>query len=324
MKRGRVVCIGEAIVDLVRERPGDALEEGQSFAAHFGGSLANAAVGASRFGAATGFVGAVGDDAWGSWLRRRLVEERVDVTWLATVEGAQTPHAFVTVSSDGEPSFAFYGDSDLVAAAAARIAEPLAGEAGVLLFGSDGLLGSAARELTARARELARDRAWQLVYDPNLRPARWSDPATMRGVAGAEVAGCSLVKCNREEATALTGASEPADAASVLLARGAGVAVVTLGAGGALLAIPDGEPLHVPAPVPVARSLDATGAGDCVTAVLAAALAARAGPAALPEVLALAMQTAARVVSIRGALAGLPDAGDARAALEDTLSRQRH
>jgi fructokinase len=318
--RGRVVCIGEAIVDLVRERRAASLEEGDSFAAHFGGSLANAAVGAARFGAETAFVGGVGHDAWGQWLRTRMVEEGADVTWLRAVEGAQTPHAFVTVSSEGEPSFAFYGAADLVGAPADRIAEPLAGEPGVLVLGSDGLLTEAGRELTARARKVARDRGWQVVYDPNLRPARWSDHVAMLRLAAAEIAGSRLVKCNEEEAAALTGVVEPADAAPALVALGAGCAVVTLGARGAVLAV-EGELHHSPAHEVEAR--DATGAGDCVTAVFAAALAAGAGGAELRAVLALAMRTAPGVVTARGALAGLPDAGEARASLAHALSNIR-
>ena len=64
--------------------------------------------------------------------------------------------------------------------------------------------------------------------------------------------------------------------------------------------------------------VDATGAGDSVTGVLAAALAAG-GPAALEPALAVAMRTAAGVVASSGAIAGLPPAAHARAALAAAL-----
>jgi sugar/nucleoside kinase (ribokinase family) len=98
---------------------------------------------------------------------------------------------------------------------------------------------------------------------------------------------------------------------------GAAAAVVTLGADGIAVACGEDEPLHVPAHA--ARVLDATGAGDAVTAVLAAGLAHGAGREQLVDVVRLATQIAARVVEVRGALGGLPPAVEARALLQATL-----
>src|SRR3954468_14905945 len=100
-----VLCLGEALVDLVCERPVSSLSEAESFVPHPGGAMANVAVTAARFGATVSLAGGAGEDAFGSWLRDRLAGEGVGLEWFALVPGAPTPVAFVSVDASGEPSF---------------------------------------------------------------------------------------------------------------------------------------------------------------------------------------------------------------------------
>ncbi|MCC2665869.1 MAG: PfkB domain protein, partial [Geminicoccaceae bacterium] len=104
-------CLGEALVDLICERPVDSLTEADSFSPHFGGALANVAVAAARAGADAGLAGAAGDDDWGRWLRARLEDEGVDLEFFDLAEGAQTPVAFATVDRSGRQSFQIYGEA---------------------------------------------------------------------------------------------------------------------------------------------------------------------------------------------------------------------
>src|SRR3954469_23904759 len=154
-----ILCLGEAIVDLVCERELSEPGEADHFVPHPGGALANAAVAARREGGDAALLGGVGDDAWGSWLRERLWHERVDVRWLSTVEGLATPVAFVTFDWEREPSFAIYGEGipETTRAAAAHLDEALAVGA-ALVFGSNTLVGEPEREVTLRARRAARDK----------------------------------------------------------------------------------------------------------------------------------------------------------------------
>ena len=124
-----IVCLGEAIVDLICERELSEFGEADRFAPHPGGALANVAVAASREGASAGLLGGVGDDPWGSWLRERLWHERVDVSSLETVAGLMTPVAFVTFDWEREPSFSVYGEGigETMAAAAGHLDEAIAG-----------------------------------------------------------------------------------------------------------------------------------------------------------------------------------------------------
>lgn len=315
----RVVCLGEALVDLVCEQPVARLGEAPAFVPRLGGSLANIAIAAARFGARVEMLGGAGDDEWGRWLRDGVAAQGVGVERFVLMPGAGTSHAFVAVSDHGEPSFAFYGDDERPAAYAGPDLDPaLAGDPGVLVVGSDTLLGAAEREVTMRAVELARERDWLVVCDPNLRPNRWASDDEMLETIRALVGGTTVVKCNVHEAEALTSLAGAEAAGRALLALGPRAVVVTRGGEGGLVVASDAAE---PVPARDAVLVDATGAGDSVAGVIAAGLAAGAAPtpAALAPVLEVAMDAAARVVSVWGATAGLPPASEARERLARAL-----
>src|SRR3954470_4592956 len=96
-----LLFLGEAIVDLVCERPAAGIGEADHFRPHFGGAVANASVAAARNGGTVALAGGAGRDAWGEWLWDRLAAELVDLRWFKLVEGLRTPIAFVTVDEGG-------------------------------------------------------------------------------------------------------------------------------------------------------------------------------------------------------------------------------
>lgn len=313
MTAGRVVCLGEALVDLVCERPVPSLGDADFFVPRPGGSLANIAVCAARFGAPVEMLGGAGDDEWGRWLRERIAAEGVGVERFLLMPGAGTSLAFVSIAADGEPSFAFYGDPERPAAHAEDDLEPaLDGAPGVLVVGSDTLLGQAEREVTMRAAALGHERGWQVLSDPNLRPKRWPDDETMLKVIRELVAEATVVKCNEGEALALGRAREVEAAGAALLELGPEAVVITRGGHGALVISASGiESVKGRA----AEVVDATGAGDCVAGVIAAGLAGGVDPRRLAPVVEVAMEAAAGIVATWGATAGLPPAAEARALL---------
>lgn len=310
----RVVCLGEAIVDVTAadlpadlEALGDSLD-GPVRGERFGGSIANVALGATRFGARAELLGGAGADRRGRFLRAALAEAGVGVEGFALIEGIETSRAVVTLDAAGEPSYEFAGEPiEPLLAAAPRLDRALGGEPGLLVVGSDTLVDPPVRELTHRAAALAGERGWRVLYDPNLRPNRWDDRETMLEVVGSLLPAAGAVKCNAAEASELTGERQPGAALTALQALGPELVVITGGGEGVLGGWRGHEPVRLPAPS--ARVVDATGAGDSVTAVLAAALAVDAPASALPDVLAAAQRAAAGVVASHGAIEGLPAEG---------------
>jgi fructokinase len=298
--------VGEALVDFVSESAVERVTEARAFLPSFGGSQANVAIGAARFGARSALVGCAGTDAWGAWLRAGLESEGVDVSMFELRNDVQTTMAFIALSPEGEPSFSIYGGAKqgFLRDDLRRLVERTPG--GVLAFGSDALIAPRDRELLEPLKAAAVKRGWRVLYDPNLRGDRWADRGKMLELARAALDDVTVVKANAPEASALTGEGDHASAAAALVQLGPPQALVTAGGDGAFLATRNGV-THIAAQPAVVT--DATGAGDAVAAVLAAGLA-RTGEvtAALAEA---AMLVAARVVAVRGALTGLPSATEA-------------
>jgi sugar/nucleoside kinase (ribokinase family) len=266
----RTLCAGEALVDLICERPIDDLTQANAFVPHFGGVVANVAAIAARQGARVALAGGAGDDGWGRWLRERLREEGVDVSLFTLIPGSQTPIAMVAVADSGEPTYEIYGETiaTVVHALGDRLPDAMQ-DAAALFISSNTLVGAEEREVTMRARELALERGRSLVFDPNFRLHRWRSHADATAAANACVPGALLVRANREEVALMTGEHEADRAAMALVRAGARMVVVTLGPGGAILR---GE-LSADIPGVRAEVVSTIGAGDVLTGILLARLA---------------------------------------------------
>jgi fructokinase len=296
----RTLCLGEALVDLICERPIEQLSAADAFVPHFGGAVSNVAVVAARYGAGVALAGGAGDDDWGRWLRDRLVHEGVDVSLFELIAATQTALAFVAIDARGEPSYEIYGEAiATVVHALAGGVESAVRDSAALFISSNTLVGSEERAVTMRAREVALETGRPLIFDPNLRLHRWPSPSDAAATAGACVPGALLVRANRDEAALITGEADPERAARALVAAGARLAVVTLGAEGVILR---GE---VSAEVPgmPARVLSTVGAGDMLTGVLLASLATSGfEPSAVKTALPEAVEQSARACERWGAL----------------------
>jgi sugar/nucleoside kinase (ribokinase family) len=295
-----VLTLGEALVDLICQRPVRDVADVDAFVPHFGGATANVAVNAVRAGGRAALLGGAGDDWWGGWLLAALEREGVDTRAFSLDAGGRTPLAFAVIGEDGDATYAFYGDSlgAGVARAGARLEAALEG-AGGLFFGGNTLVEPDERAVTLRAAALARESGARVCFDPNLRLNRWASEREALEVTRTCVEGAFLVKANREEAQRLTGKADPAAAAETLAAAGPTLAVVTLGAEGAL--VRGAQSLDVPgAP---ARLVSTVGAGDALMGVLLAHLDRSDWEPDLAAALPEAVRTAARVTESWGAVA---------------------
>jgi sugar/nucleoside kinase (ribokinase family) len=299
---GRIVCLGEALVDLICPEPLDDPAEADRFEVHAGGALANVAVASARAGAATALAGGIGTDPFGRLLGERLAVQGVDTDLLAPLEDLTTPFAFVTFDRRREPSYAIHGAGIEagIGALAGREAELLAG-AGALVVGSNSLVGPRARAVSLRARQLALGADVPILFDPNLRPARWRRLEDAVTLCREFIPGCYAVKANLAEARRLLGRPEagPGEAAAALAAAGARLGVVTAGAESVAVrgaAEADAMPPPVAAPWPL-------GAGDSFLGTFAAALWAAAwDPGAAPAAIERASHAAAETCRRVGAL----------------------
>lgn len=316
-----IVCLGEALIDLVPTQSGVALEEAQTFVKAAGGAPANVAAGLGRLGVASAFVGMVGDDGFGRFLAETLASNGVDISGLRITKAVPTALAAVSLRADGERDFAFYGrPASYSLLAPADLDEGLISRAKILHFGSLSLIDEPARSATLHAVELAHRHGLKVSYDPNLRLSLWADAEAARKGLRLGLSLADIVKISEDEIAFLCDACDTIEGARALWHPRLAFMAVTRGAKGCLWLDPRTEGAQLGFTV---DAIDTTGAGDAFMAGLLAGLAD--DPNALRKLdgigrmLRFANATGALATTTRGAIGTLPD----RAAVERFLATVR-
>ncbi|SBV94991.1 putative fructokinase-4 [uncultured Eubacteriales bacterium] len=307
-KRYDVTALGELLIDFTE--CGLSPAGVRLFEQNPGGAPANVLCAVTRLGGSAAFIGKVGDDMHGRFLRETLEREGIDVSGLTEDPAVFTTLAFVGLSAGGERSFSFArkpgADTCL---RPEEVSEALLRESAIFHVGSLSLTDEPARSATLTAVGRARELGAIVSYDPNYRASLWPDVETAKEQMRALVPLTDVMKLSDEEAGLLTGYEDPARCAQALLAQGPGCVAVTLGSEGALVATGEGtrrvSPFHVTA-------ADATGAGDAFWGAFLSRLSAngkRPNQLTLDEAYEfarLANAAAALCVERRGAIPAMP------------------
>jgi fructokinase len=244
------VVAGEALIDVVHRDDGTRTE-------HPGGGPFNAARAIARLEQPVGFLGRLSTDAHGRRLRALLSDDGVAPELAVPTHDRTTlAHAWLR---GGVASYEF--DTAGTSAPGLTLADARArmpARAGALVVGTLGLvlepIASTLEALVAQAAE-----STLVVMDPNCRPAAIRDERGYRARLDRILARTDVVKTSEEDLAWLAPGSAPEAAARGLLERGARVALVTLGAAGALVVTRDRT---VAVSAPPARVVDTIGAGD--------------------------------------------------------------
>lgn len=253
-----VCALGELLIDFTDS--GTSANGQKLFERNAGGAPANVLVALARLGHTGAFLGKVGNDMHGSFLRETLMADGIDCSGLIMSDDFFTTLAFVALSESGERSFSFArkpgADTQLTPD---ELALDLINDARVFHVGSLSLTDEPARSATLAALEAAKAAGCTMSYDPNYRASLWTSEEAaceqMRSILGY----MDLVKISGEETRLLTGYDDPAQAADAIIGQGAKVCVVTLDDAGAYVRTADGEATVVSFKV---DAVDTTGAGD--------------------------------------------------------------
>jgi ribokinase len=260
----RVAVVGSSNLDLVvtasrLPRPGETVL-GEDFRTVPGGKGANQAVAAARAGAACHFVGAVGDDDFGTRMRASLVDAGVDVRGLRTVAGPSGV-ALIAVDRDAENFI-------LVAPGANGTLTELDADDRATIAAADVLLLQLEVPLAAVLAAADQARADGTTVVLNAAPAA-ALPTDLLDLVDV------LVVNEHEAAVVAEVASDDPTVLLDALLKLVPQVVLTLGARGAAYA--DRHGLRVTVPAPRIDAVDTTAAGDAFTGALAVGWAERGG-----------------------------------------------
>lgn len=302
-----IITVGEILIDLTQS----GLNENNipMFTANPGGAPANMAVAAAKLGASTAFIGKVGKDSFGSFLRKTLVDNHVDVSGMVEDEKNHTTLAVVSVDATGERSFSFYRDPSAdVNLSVADISADMLKNTKYLHFGSVSLTTDPSRSATLYAAKTAKELGATISYDPNYRANLWTDEATAIQRMMEPLPMVDVLKVSDEELVLLTGSEDPAEGSAILASKGPKLVLVTMGPDGAFYRF--GELTgHVPGVR--CKVGDTNGAGDTFFGAAVSQLAkvpslSDLTTEKLEEILAIANKAASITTSRHGAIPAMP------------------
>ncbi len=261
----RLITIGEALVEIMRPSPGHPLDRpGEFNGPYASGAPAIMAVAASRLGREVGFIGAIGDDAFGRLLLNRFAEEGVDTSFVQTPEGYATGVAFVAYEVDGSREFVFH-----IRHAAAGILHPKFLEPSYFsniewlhISGSSLALSADCRATCEQALKYTQDNGGKISFDPNLRGELMSVEQS-REIYTTYIKSANVLLPTAEEAHILTDITDDDQATNALLSGEDQVAVLKRGSEGCSV-YHRGERIDVAGFA--VEEVDPTGAGDCFNA----------------------------------------------------------
>ena len=252
MKKIDIIGLGEVVVDWVTEIPHfpkpdekiDAITENY-FA---GGVTANYLVAVARLGVSCGFIGALGDDAYGNFLLEDFKIEKVDTSFTLKKPRKKTPVNFIFIAK---------GEKTIVQSPhmkTTKLADPDLDES--YIAGSKLLHTTLIHpKLAERAINMAKEHNVKISIDLESQIAQrgWTDLKNM-------ILKADIVIPNKEGAKLITKCKTPEEAANNLIRKGVPVVIITLGSRGALITTEDFQK-KIPA-LKVDNIIDTTGAGD--------------------------------------------------------------
>ena len=306
-----VIAIGRLGVDIYPLQDGVGLEDVTTFGKYLGGSAANVAVAAARYGRRVSLISRTGNDPFGRYLHRELGRLGVDDRFVTVDPDLKTPVTFCEIFPPDDFPIYFYREPKApdLNVDAEQLDPAKIRDAGIFWATVTGLSQEPSRQ-THFAAWAARDRADHTILDLDYRPMFWSDPADARAQVAKALELVTVAVGNREECEVAVGETEPNRAADALLERGVRLAIVKQGPRGVIAKTAD-ETVEVPPYfVDVVNGL---GAGDAFGGALCHGLLSGWG---LEHILRFANVAGALVASRRECSTAMPTADEVDAIIE--------
>lgn len=251
----KIAVIGSNMVDLVTytdrmPNPGETLEA-PTFDMGFGGKGANQAVAAAKLGAKVLMISKIGDDLFGPNTKENFIKQGIDARYVSVAKGTSSGVAPIFVDPSGQNSI-------------------------LIIKGANGQLGPAevdqalddirSCELIVMQLEIPLETVYHVIElgEREKIPVLLNPAPAVSNLDMDKICKLAMLVPNETELEILTNCpvtsiKEIEAAAKILLQKGVGTVIVTMGEKGALLVTAD-QVTSIPCPQVTAK--DTTGAGD--------------------------------------------------------------
>jgi fructokinase len=263
----KILCIGEALIDMICTDKGKALSDGENFLKKPGGAPTNVAAAIAALGGSVDLAAKVGVDPFGKHLIDVMKSFGVNTKWMLQDDKFFTTFAFVSLMEDGERDFYFNRGADGQLSEKDIEAINL-DEYSIVHFGSaTGFLSGPLQIAYLSLLQKCVEKNVFVSFDPNYRHLLFQNNLqSFNRQSWIFLESCNFFKVSDEEAMMLTETSTVEDAATVFMKKTNAVFAITLGKTGTLLR--EGQHTKLIPSISI-TPVDTTGAGDAfVGAVL--------------------------------------------------------
>lgn len=256
----KILCIGEALIDMICTDKGSALSDGENFLKKPGGAPTNVAAAIAALGGDAWLAAKVGADPFGKHLIDVMQNFGVSTKYVIEDKDHFTTFAFVSLLKNGERDFYFNrgADGELTRDEVDTIDLD---DFSIAHFGSaTGFLPGALQIAYQSLYQKALTQNLFISFDPNYRHLLFQHNLhSFIDQSWNFLTGCHFFKVSNEEAMLLTGRNNIVDAADDFMEKTKAVFTITLGSEGTLLGI-NGTTTIIPSIT--VKAVDTTGAGD--------------------------------------------------------------
>ena len=263
----KILCIGEALIDLICTDNGMPLSKGQHFLKKAGGAPTNVAAAIAALGGSVELAAKVGADPFGQHLIDTMQSFGVSTRRMLQDENFFTTFAFVSLMENGERDFYFNRGAD-GQLSRQEVEDIDLSDFSIIHFGSaTGFLPGPLQAAYQGLLQMALKNDIFISFDPNYRHLLFrNNTQTFIDQAWNFLSSCHFFKVSDEEALLITGSLTLNDAVDVLMKKSNATFAVTLGKEGTLLSLKGKTEIVKSIAI---NPVDTTGAGDAfVGAVL--------------------------------------------------------
>ncbi len=262
----KILCIGEALIDMICTDKGSSLSNGQIFLKKPGGAPTNVAAAIAALGGQVELAAKVGNDPFGKQLIQVMEDFGVSTQYMILDDAHFTTFAFVSLMEDGERDFVFNRGADGLLSIADIESIDLT-DISIIHFGSaTAFLPGPLQEAYLRLLEKASAQSIFISFDPNYRHLLFkNNTASFVKQTWNLLNQSHYFKVSDEEAILITGTDNLDAAVDALLKNTKAIFTITLGKEGTLLGF-NGSTCIIPS-IPI-NPVDTTGAGDAFVGAL--------------------------------------------------------
>lgn len=207
MKGMDVTALGELLIDFIQN---DESSQGNPiFEANPGGAPCNVLAMLAGLGHKVSFIGKVGKDSFGSWLKDVIEDVGICADYLCMDDKVHTTLAMVHTFSDGDRDFSFYRNpgADMMLTEE-EVPEEIIRDSKIFHFGTLSMTHEGVREATRYAAAYAKAQGALISFDPNIREPLWDSMDTAREQVEYGMGICDILKISDNEIAWFTGETD--------------------------------------------------------------------------------------------------------------------